>query len=524
MDEKNNNKINEFCFGDCRLVVPRREIWRAGELIGAEPRVFNLLLYLVQHRDRAVDKNELQDEIWRGMIVTEAALTRCVMKARRAIGDEGSDAELIKTIRGHGYRFVADVDVVAEKPNAGPTEPLRDKPSVAVLPFANTGGDDSDRYFSDGITEDIITELSRFRSLFVIARQSSFSFRDSDKTGAEIAAELGVEFVVDGSVQRSGDRLRINVRLFNAGDERQVWSERYDREMQDVLLIQEEVAATVAATIGGRVEATRGRRRIDANAIESYDCLLRAQALYYKIDPVANAEARVLLERALELDPDNSRALALLAAVHSMDNWSFWVEDVDRSRELSLDFGRRSLELDDGDSLAQALFAEILADCEYAQQSEQHFRRAIELNPNDIAARALYASRLGVLGRGEEAIEHMTVAERLDPFSLLWIPWLKGKLMFTLGRYEDAVDALQSMPQPPNEAILILAAALAKLEQYEDAAGARESFLERARREMPGYPGEALADWAPMFDRMLGFDRETDLPRLLEALQLGGWE
>ena len=519
---EHNTTTREYRFGDCRVVPPSREIWRGDDLVAVEPKVYELLVHLIHHRDRSVGKDELQDAIWPRMIVTEGALTRCVMKARRAIGDVNGEA--IKTVRGHGYRFSKPVEeLAAQDPERSGPRVLPDKPSLVVLPFANLGGDPAQEYFSDGITEDIITELSRFRSLFVIARHSAFSYKGRAARTRDIASELGVAYVVDGSLQRSGNRLRINVRLVDAGEDAQIWAERYDREIEDILLVQEEVAATVAATVGGRVEATRGRQRIDGLKLESYDCLLKAQALYYDFTRQSNARARELLEHAVEIDPENARALAILAAVHSMDSWSYWSQDNERSQRLSLEFGQRSIALDDSDSLAQALYAEILFDCGQAELAEHHFRRALALNPNDIAAHALYASKLASMGRAEEGIAHIEIAERLDPFGLLWIPLIKGSVMFAARRYEDAAIALGSMTRPPNEARYLLIASLARLGRIEEATRVREDFLAAAKDEMPDYPGEQLDAWLPIFDRMLGSPGEEAIGHLIESLRLTGW-
>lgn len=516
--------ITEYQFNDCRVALSTREIWRAGQQVPIEPKAFDLLVYLVRNRDRAVDKNELQDEIWRGTIVTEAALTRCIMKARRAIGDDSGAPAAIRTVRGHGYRFSIDVSEVSGKTRRGGAKlPLPEKPSVAVLPFKNLSNDPDQEYFSDGITEDITTELSRFRSLFVISRHSSFSFKGGSLRAGQIAEELGVAFIVEGSIQRSGDRIRINVRLISADGDSQLWSERYDREISDVLLLQEELATTVAATIGGRVEASRGRKRMNAAGVESYDFLLRAQALYYEVSKASNEEAQSLLERALEIEPDNPRALILLAAVHSMASWSFWAEDNKAAQEASFQFGRQSIALDDMDSLAHALFAEILFDCHETEKAEHHFKTAIALNPNDIAARALYASKFSAQGRADEALQHLAVAERLDPFGLLWIPWIKGSVMFTARRYEESVQALQSMPTPPNEAHYLLGAALGHLGRADAAMEYIEVFLGRSAVEMPGFPGRDLEQWIPVFDRMLDYKNADDLEHLIEGLRMAGW-
>lgn len=520
---RRNQAVKEYQFGNCRLVIPPREIWRDGELIATEPKVFDLLLFLISNRDRAVDKNELQDEIWNGTIVTEASVTRCIMKARRAIGSNGENAEVITTVRGHGYRFAVDVTEIGDTSSQSRLG-LPDKPSLVVLPFVNLSSDPEQEYFSDGITDDIITELSRFRSLFVIGRQSAFSFKGRKLTTREISEELGVAYVVDGSLQRVGQRIRITVRLVNAINDEQLWAERYDRDLEDVLVVQEEVATTVAATIGGRVEATRGRQRIEGAALESYDCLLKALALYYEFSKEASIEARELLERAIKVQPRNARALVILAAVHSMDSWSFWAEDNERSQRLSLELGRQSIQIDDTDSLAHALFGEILYDCGEPDLSEHHFKRALELNPGDVAAHALYASKLRSFGRIDDAIEHIRIAKRLDPYSRDWIPLIEGAVLFAAKRYEEAASTLLSMLSPPNEARFILIAALAQLGRTGEAKRVQNDALVQAHQDMPSYPGDRLENWTPVFARMFSSENSSHLEHVVASLRLAGWE
>jgi TolB-like protein len=518
MQHEDSPGVREYGFGDCRVDIRSREIRRDGKLVAVEPKAFDLLLYLIAHRDRVVGKDELQQQIWPGVIVTEAALTRCVMKARRAIGDDP-----IATVHGRGYRFKAEVRelVAGSTPTAVATSGAR--PSLVVLPFVNISNDPQQEYFSDGITEDIITELSRFRSLFVIARPSAFSYKGRSIKACDIAHELGVAYVVDGSLRRDGDRIRLSVRLVDGESDSQIWAERYDREIEDVFLVQEELAATIAATVGGRVEATRGRRRIGRAEFESYDCLLHAQALYYDFRKDANLEAKSLLERAIEIDPGNARALALLAAVHSMDSWSYWSEDSAESQRQSYELGKRSIELDDTDSLAHALFAEILHDCGEHDLADRHFRRAIEINPNDIAARALFASKLAATGHVDEALEHLAVARRLDPFGLFWIPLIAGSVMYAARRYEESLEALRSMMSPPIEARLIMVAVLARLGRRDEAVPVLESIFRSAETEMPHDPGRRLEDWIPIVRRMRGDPPPRELEHFLESLRMAGW-
>ena len=196
----------------------------------------------------------------------------------------------------------------------------------------------------------------------------------------------------------------------------------------------------------------------------------------------------------------------------------------EESRQLSLEFGRRSIALDDTDSLAHALFGEILFDCDQPKQAEHHFRKALALNPNDIAARALYASKLRSMERIDEALEHISIAKRLDPFSLLWVPLIEGSILFAAGRYEDAANAIYAMTVPPNEARFILIAALGRLGRMDEARQVRADFLSLARTEMPHFPGERLDDWTAVFSRFLSAPNEVVLESMLESLRLAGWK
>jgi len=518
MPVASDDQPREFRFGDCCVSLASREIHRAGKPVAVEPKAFDLLVYLIERHDRAVTKDELQDAIWPGVIVTEGALTRCVMKARRATGIDNA----ISTVRNHGYRFTAELEAGSGSESVA-TSTARNKPSIVVLPFVTIGNASEDDYFADGITDDIITELSRFRSLFVIARPSAFSYKGRNARASEVASELGVGYVVDGTLQRAGGRVRINVRLVDAETDSQIWAERYDREVEDIFLVQEELAATIAATVGGRVEVTRGRQRLDQAEFESYDCLLKAQALYYEYRPDSNAEARRLLEQSLEIQADNARALAILAAVHSMDSWSYWVEDYQAAQQASLKYGKRSIELDDSDSLAQALFAEILHDCGHADLSDHHFRRAIEINPNDIAARALYASMLASLDRVEEALEHLAAAELLDPFGLDWIPVIGASVMNCAGRYEDALGYVGRMTTPPSESLIIKLAALGRLGKTDQSEKILSALFKQARDEMPNFPGTRLQEWDDFIRRIYRGQRDDLYTEFIESLKLAGW-
>jgi TolB-like protein len=211
--------------------------------------------------------------------------------------------------------------------------PLPSKPSIAVLPFENLSGDAEQEYFSDGVTEDIITELSRFRELFVIARNSSFQYRGKQVDLRRIGRELGVQFVVEGSIRVLGTRVRVTAQLIDAMSGNHIWAERYDRNMQDIFALQDELANGVAASVGARVEAAGRARtvRLSSNALKAYDLILRAKASWMQMSRSSNEERRTFLQRAIEVDPTHAQAHAYCAHTHFLDYMAGWVADPDRS-------------------------------------------------------------------------------------------------------------------------------------------------------------------------------------------------
>jgi TolB-like protein len=271
-----------YSFEDYGLNTDRRELYRGTSLISVEPKVFDLLVYVIRNRERVVSKDDLIATIWNGRIVSESALTTCINAARTAIGDSGEAQRLIRTFPRKGIRFVG---VVREEqkstaaladatPEPSPSSiAVAGKPTIAVLPLINLSGDPERDYFSDGITEDIITELSRFRELLVIARNSSFQYRDKANDLGRIGRELGVQYVVEGSIRTAGSRVRITAGVVDIATRTQLWTEHYDRDMQDIFAVQDEVAQAIAATVEGRVAASGAQRsrRKPTSDLAAYD-------------------------------------------------------------------------------------------------------------------------------------------------------------------------------------------------------------------------------------------------------------
>ncbi len=399
------------------------------------------------------------------------------------------------------YRVVMEkrgelANTSAEKPALQ----LPDKPSIAVLPFTNMSGDPEQEYFSDGLTEDIITQFSKFRSLLVIARYSSFAYKGRTVNALDVGRELGVAYVVEGSVRRSGDRIRVTAQLIEAATGNHIWAERYDRDLEDIFAVQDELTETIAATVGGRVAAdgwqqVRGTR----TNFKAYDLVLQGQALHFRVLKEANTQAEAALAQALELDPDNIRAHMMLGAVHLMNFFEEWSEEPETSLSRALYHGKRSVQLDDLDGQAHAHLGETLLNLGKLEEGRVHFERAITLNPVDIVSRALYSLYFQQIGKAQEAIDQLAVVARLDPFELSWIPWFRGEAFYLLHRYEEAIESLLRVSEPISDVNRWLAASYAQSDHRDEAGERLKHYLQVAETEMPFFPGWTFEAWEPIW-------------------------
>ena len=332
----------QFVFGDHMLDGDRRELRRGADPIAVEPQVFDLLIFLVQNRDRVVTKDDLIESIWGGRVVSDSTLTSRINAARKAIGDSGQQQKLIRTIARKGLRFIGDVRMQPmgiEPPDglarthAEPHEPrtalpLPDRPAIAVLPFVNLSGDPEQDYFSDGISEDIITALSKLRWFFVIARNSSFTYKGKAVHMKQIADELGVRYVVEGSVRKGGERVRITVQLNDVTTGSHIWAERYDRDIADVFAVQDEITEAIVAAIEPQLYAAENFRaqRKPPDSMDAWDLVMRGLSHYWRLTRQDNVVAQALLEKATAIDPNYGQALGVLAASHTFSAHMGWAD------------------------------------------------------------------------------------------------------------------------------------------------------------------------------------------------------
>jgi adenylate cyclase len=397
-----------------------------------------------------------------GIFVSSTAYDHIKSKVKAGFDDLGAQtlkniAEPVRAYRVSGIPRVA----------VGAIPAGTSKPSIAVLPFSNMSGDPEQEYFSDGITEDIITELARFRSLHVIARNSSFAFKDKAVKVQEIAKELGVAYVVEGSVRKAGARIRITAQLVDAADGRHVWAERYDRPAEDVFSIQDEVVRTVAATLSGRLEAAgaEGLRRRPTESLSAYECVLRGNALPVG-DLVHETAAHQLFEQAIALDPDYARAHAQLA----MSYMTRWLEgtsepsdDLDRAFELAT----RAIVLDAQEIACHIALSYVQLCRRRYDEAEFHARKALALNPNRPNALVGMADVFIMTGRPDDAVALIADAMRLDPHHPTWYWTELGLAHFAARRYAEAIAAIRHCPNLQFIGQVYLAACHAQLGENE---------------------------------------------------------
>src|ERR1700709_1717436 len=319
-----------FSFDNHTLDTSRRELRRGSELVATQPQVFDLLVHLLKHRDQVVSKDDLIALVWGGRIVSDSTLDSRINAARNAVGDNGKEQKLIRTFPRKGLRFVGAVNrhsdggppATALQEGAAQPQPalaLPDRPAIAVLPFDNMSDDQEQEYFSDGISEDIITALSKLRWFFVIARNSSFTYKGKPVHMKRVAAELGVRYVVEGSVRKSGDRVRITAQLNDTATGSHLWAEHYDRDLDDVFAVQDEITDAIVAAIEPQIyaaESFRARRK-PPNSLDAWELVMRALSHYWRVTGRDNVIAQELLEKAIAIDPQYGQALGVLATSHS---------------------------------------------------------------------------------------------------------------------------------------------------------------------------------------------------------------
>jgi TolB-like protein len=488
------NVILRYLFQDCALDTDRRELRRGETLVAVEPQVFDLLVHLIRHRERVVSKDDLLASVWQGRIVSESALFNRINAARSAIGDTGDEQQLIKTLPRKGIRFIANVreegaSIEADAPalTVATHPPLPDRPSIAVLPFTNMSGDADQEYFADGICEDLITGLARIRWLFVIARNSSFVYKHRAIDVKDVSLALGVRYVLEGSVRRVGNRLRISAQLIEATTGSHHWAEKYDRELGDIFAVQDEITRSVAGSIEPHLLAAEGVRALSRSSgdLGAWELVARAQTHFWRLTLPDYEAATAALERAVEAYPDYAPARGLLGFCLAFAAHMGWID-----RNQGLQFGSqhavRAIALDDRYPWGHIALGYCALMERRTEEAIAAFRQAVNLNPNSAAAHSHLSRGFAFAGRAREAIEHGEEAIRLSPLDPEMALFLGAIAVahYSAGRFAEAVQcSIEAQRLRPGfqGSRRLLCASLAQMGRLDEA----RSLLAKIRCEQP---------------------------------------
>ncbi len=422
-------------------------LWSGEQVIPLGNRAFQMLRFFVANPAVLLTKDEILDNVWGDICVSEAQVKEYVHDLRAALGDDPRQPRFIETIRGRGYRFLGGISIISDSESAAP---LERRPSIAVLPFANLSDDPEQEYFADGVTDDIITELSRFPELGVVARNSAFSFKHDDTDVAGVARELGVGYVLEGSIQRTSKRLRVTARLFEEQSGIHIWAEKYDRELKDVFDLQDDLTRHVVGSIAPQVELAelkRGRG-LDSRNLSAYELALKAQALSYDAVRLADRqrmiEAMSIAEQALDIDRLCSQALWTRGMGFVFQYLYGWEADDDAGLDAAIEIANNLIGMDP--SSAKSYIVRAWA-YQYRQDYElalADYRRAHELNPNLALNLFTMAWSEAVAGLAADARKHANLALALSPRDTdIWLAWAYATLELTAFIERDFSDAVK---------------------------------------------------------------------------------
>ena len=537
-----NTQVYEF--GPFHLDALKRRLSRDGEPVRLTPKAFDLLLILIEDAGRTIEKDELLEKIWPGITVEENNLNQNITALRKSLGDSRKESQYIATIPGMGYRFVAEVTKLSEnltqtaksavelnaEQNVGVLEVSQRAParrafryfsiaivplvvvglvyalytrerrpklaisSIMVLPLENLSGNPAEEYFADGITDALIGDLAHIRGLHVISRTSSMHYKGTKKSLPEIAREIKVDAIVEGTLQRSGDQILIRAQLIHAATDRHLWVKDYKRDIRDVLDLQSEIAQAIAREVQIQMTPADQARLTSTRSVapKAFDHYLQGRYLYWNKRTEENLNKAIEhLESAIKVDPNYAEAYVGLAdCYNALGNVQFGALPPIEARRRAVDAATKALAIDAASAEAYcALGYANHYDWEWAA-AENDFKRAIEINPNYANAHNFYANYLMSRGRVDESIRASNRARELDPFSLA-ISANRGFLLENARRYNEAIEQLRSvisMDQNHYQAYWFLSHTYAANQQFAEAVAAGEKAVELSGRA-PGALG-----------------------------------
>lgn len=544
--------VLKYRFAEFEIDLGQQELRRLGQAVHIEPQVFDLIVHLVRNHERIVSKDELIETIWNGRIISEAALSSRINGARRALGDNGNDQALIRTLHKRGFRFIGNVqaigaptteaeaarlmpdnsnDIPGEVSVSAEVAQLDDvvseavkaeaitRSSIAVIPFGNMSDDPENDYFSYGLTEDIIRLLARNRWLSVISRHSTIAFQGRVVDAREIGELLGVRYVMVGSVRKSRDAVRITAELVRAADGKQLWADKYDLQLEYIFDIQEEMARQIAATIEpelSKVEQQLAARKAPEN-LDAWDCYQRGLWNLWRFTTPAFDSAEAYFQRAIDADPNFARGHGALSYVNLQR--AFIDEPRDRTARLetALRQGRHAVSLDELDCFCHCALGRVL--CVMHQNDEALAALDVSLDLNPSFAQAYFAQGFNMLWHGRE-LEAETLLDRAIMLSprdshIAAFHHVRSWTHFSLGEYDIAVEFARRAARQPHATYQVFATLAGSLGQLGDRAQAQAVAADVLQRK-PNYTIERAR-------QEFFFCNDTDfIKRFADGLRIAG--
>jgi TolB-like protein len=512
-------------FGPFRLDAEAEILFKGAEPVPIGRRAVALLLALVARQGVPLSKDELINTAWPGLAIEESNLTVQIAALRRVLGEAPGGDGWIETLPRRGYRFVGplvtenDTSSASPRLEPAPTPALPDKPSIAILPFQNMSGDPEQEYFVDGIVEDIITALSRMRWLFVIARNSSFTYKGRAVDLKQVGCELGVRYVLEGSVRKAANRVRITGQLIDTATGAHLWADRFDGELADVFDLQDQVTASVVGAIAPtlqRAEIERAKRK-PTDSLDAYDYFLRGMACVHQWTSDANDEALRMLRKAIDLDPDFASAYGMASWCYTWRSINRWTVDRLRETAEATRLARRAVDLGVDDAVALCTGGYALAFVAHdLDGGATHIDRALTLNPNLAWAWHSSGWLRAFLGEPDVAIKHLEHGMRLSPLDPFVFRAYAGLACAHLlaGRYEEASSwAEKALQRRPN--LLVAVREAAASHALAGRLAKAQNAMAQLRQSDPGLRISNFTEWLPL-------RRPEDIATYEEGLRRAG--
>lgn len=476
-----------FEFTDFQIDTDHQELLRQGQPVPVQPQVFDLLVFLIENRDRVVSKDEVIESVWDGRAISDGSLNARLNAARRAVGDTGNAQAIIRTFPRKGFRFVAEA--VSASETTIPLKPVAETtadngPSLTVLPFVNLSSDPENEFLADGLTEDVVTALSKLRGFFVTDRSTTFALKAETNDAQQIAAEMGVRYVLHGSVRSAGSRIRVTAQLTDTSTRSQLWSERYDRDVTDIFAIQDELTESLVGHLSPELYAAEHARlkRRHPKSLDAWECFVKAMHYYGQQSQEGSTAAIELLEQAISLDPDYSQALGLYATILAWRTIQHW-EPMEPTLKNARHAADKALLADTNDPWASIGRGYVSIVAREGDAAIMNYGHAVDLSPNLAYARALLGVANAYAGNADLARTHITKAIALSPRDTFIDKFhlYLSIAEYQAGNYEEAAVAAQHAIQlKPGHASshVFRTASFAMANKPELADAALKEFLE----------------------------------------------